>query len=303
MTRILKILQLTIAALIAMPAASKAVMLHCDHCSDAQMVHLVRELASGGAMLEGTVHIADLAGDRLRAFEVRCREWVNPLAAPGDGARSSTHRAGSVCGGLTATLTSADPVYIEHFETLRDFHRETDGSLAKTYEVSSDWIGGMHGDEIAAGTAFDVAGNFGFRTRVAAALSGCTLCGRTMRNLGAAAANFVTGQGIRASITVRFRDGSESTYALTDRGAWEYVPNSSRAPDGTGIPERLEDVQSFDIGFGAHNQESAAAFIDYFTRRFRIPIIGELGGTVERISCSWNPATNTVTCTIITQPA
>jgi|GEM_PF-6527554 len=279
------------------PGTARAAMIDCKSCSDEQMTHLIRQLGAGGLVIEGRVHVTDIGADRIRAFEVRCLEWVQPLSAPGEaGSRPSVGRWGSACGNLSAVPAAIDPQFAYYFATLRAFYIDTGGTMRKVYDQPAVSIGGRHGAEIAGGSAFDVAGNLAFRGRVGDGLRTCDLCAQGAQWLGVAVESYIA-MGVQVEILVGFADSVAARDTMNSGGSYDYIENSARAPDGTAIPQRIEEFAGFDASFGPNNQNSAQGFIDYLSGRAGVTMRGQLSGSsFARISCTWDG--ETLTCTV-----
>jgi hypothetical protein len=281
-------------------------MVQCDHCGETQMVQHLRDLAAAGLGFEGTVHVADFAGDVLRAFDVRCNHsgWPQGGDSRDDGQRPGGGLRWWACTQLTATPTAVLPAGSEQYAVLREFYLDTGGSWAKQVvtPVLAEWqLGGPFGGHIQGFTAYDAAGDLNGRVLVGGALTNhCTLCGLPQIGLLVnALASAVINASASVIVIVRFRDGSTARYVFQFNQNWEftYEPGSARMADGQLIP----DVES--LGSAGNSQwlmgpGGGGELIGYL-ERVRPGFVGPAppSGGAYRLVCTWDGST--INCTII----
>lgn len=269
------------------------------------MVQHIREVGSTGLSVTGTTHVADFAGNVLRAFEVQCTGWGHPRSTEPDpsGSRSGpTGRWWLPCQQFAITSTTVDPGVSEQYSTLRGFYIETNGTWSKQVvpPVLHWQLGGPFSGPIGGFSAFDIARDGNARVLVGGALTNhCWGCGLPQIGLLANAfASAFLNAPAGIIVTVRFSDGSTARYAFRFNENWEftYEPGSARSPSGQSIP----DIEASPAGtwyFTAtpDGGTEAEAFINHFRARGG-NIIG--AGSPARITCTWDG--QTLTCTIHT---
>lgn len=296
-------IQAGLAALtLAAAGQAPALMVQCDGCSDLQMQQHLRDLAGAYVDVTGTTHVADFAGNVLRAYEVQCNQW---RSANGGEPGESDKGPGPVvrfwgCPQMTITPTATQQAAAEQYGVLRAFYLETNGTWSKQVQapVWAEWqLAGPAGGYLGGRTAFDIAGTtIGLRQQLGDALTNhCTMCGLPQIGLLAnALASAVINTSASIIVTVRFHDGSTAQYVYAFGENWEftYVPGSARTDDGLMIPdfEQLVGPGSA-TWFIPGGSGDGYALIDYL-ERVRPGFVGPgpigTGTSSYVLECTWD---------------
>lgn len=295
----------TAALCLVVASPVSALMIQCDQCDEARMVQRLRDLAGAGLGLSGTVHVADFAGDVLRAFEVECQQWGWPRGSepPLEGQRPGSGMRWWVCTRLTATPSAVQPAGAEQYAVLRAFYVDTGGTWQKQIvaPVLAEWqLGGPFGGHVRGFTAYDTAGDLNGRVLIGGALTHhCILCGLPAIGL---LANALSSAVINASaaviVTVRFHDGSTARYVFRFNEHWEftYEPGSARTADGQLIPD-VEALATTGYGSWYFGPGAGGDLIAYL-ERVRPGFVGPApSGERYRLECTWDGST--LSCRIL----
>jgi hypothetical protein len=296
----------TVAALLATLAfasSASALMVQCDNCNDFQMQQHLRNLGGLGLDAQGAthIHVADFAGNVLRAYEVQCNRWGWPNGGePGEGDKRTNPSLrfwGGFCEHMTISPAAVQPDASEQYGVLLAFYLDTGGTWSKQLSapVWAEWqLGGPYSGQLQGFTAFDVAGNLNGRVLVGGALTNhCTLCGIPQLGLLAnALATTLLSSPAGVIVTVRFHEGSTARYVFRFNEHWEftYIQGSARSDSDQWIPD-IEALASPGSSTWYFSEGAGGSFFDYFESvrpGFVRPVPSGGGSGGYRLECSWD---------------
>jgi hypothetical protein len=282
---------------------AEPVLIQCESCAPA----LIEQVALGHGIyrdpyFEGLVHVADLAGNNLSAFNFRCvqREGYVPLR-PMEKAQRSTamaaHPATSQAPCIRGVVepAAADPEFVDAFIWLRQFYVDSGGTMHKSFAVNVNTISGPHANELHGMTAYDVVmpGNNQALLRDSVTQH-CLVCG-----FASAPALFArAGVSIQlsnnpvSSVRITFFEGSsiQLTRALMDPSGWQVVDGSARTSGGQLIPGPNAFLDEWRFGQPYSDSiEGARGLIDHLSGAFGATITGGIDPLLEKwviVTCS-----------------
>lgn len=280
---------------VALPASASTFMLSCEGCSAAEaQARLTQYAVDRRIDLPNPVYAADLAGDRFYAFAPTChrRQDQVPLrpSVAGDeaGARVVAGGAGSaLCVEYLFDPAAPDPLYVDFYAELRRLHAESGGSMRKTVEIDSAWIGG--GIPFGQLNGLDVVGDVALRTAIGDAIRDhCIRCASYFAQVVTVGAAFVSPLPPVIEFRVTFRDG------VSFKLRWEYpsrdlryVSGSARTPGGQLVPDAApQPGETYTFYFGGGYADSlffGTDMIEYMRRWFEI--VGRIGGDDFLLVC------------------
>lgn len=277
-------------------ASATTFMLSCEGCSgDEARARLTQHAIERQIELPTPVYAANVGGNQLFSYAPVCSRRADQVpmrpGAPDDRNKvdpAIRTAASPLCVEYRFDEIAPDSVHAGFFAELRKLHLDSGGSMRKTMEIDSAWIGG--GIPFGQMDGFDVVGDTALRTAIGDAIRDhCFLCRAELAQGTMLGVSFLTPVSPVIEFRVTFRDGVSFLVRWEyPNSQLEYVLGSGRTAGGQFVPDSApEPGSTYTYFFGSGYPDSlltGSDMLDYLRRWWQAP--GTFGGSDFMLVCA-----------------